>query len=153
MTIMTCKQLEENLDDYLDQTLDDEKAGLLGKHRASCDNCQRIVDQAQRLRAALRRYGELSVSTPDATFFDQALRNAAGTAARQRQTRSWRSGFASAIAAGLAIWFVSAVLIDTPDIDAPVAALPGVTMALEEPRTINLVFSSHAPCTCIDARW
>jgi anti-sigma factor RsiW len=142
MKTMTCKQLEEKLDDYLDQTLDDKESVLLDQHKASCGDCQRIFDRQHRLRALLREYGDLDVPTPNAHFFDQALASAARAAATQQRKRSWRSGFASAIAAGLAIWFVSAVLINTPDTDPPVTALPGISMTLEEPRTINLVFSS-----------
>ncbi len=142
MKTMTCKQLEEKLDDYLDRTLDDADTALLDKHKASCGNCQLLAERQLRLLEVLREYGDLSVPAPDALFFDRALANAAQTATRQQRKRSWRSGFASAIAAGLAIWFVSVVLINTPDTAVPLAALPGITMALEEPRTINLVFSS-----------
>jgi hypothetical protein len=52
------------------------------------------------------------------------------------------TGFGSAIAAGLAIWIVSSVFFTTAVDTSIEPAIPTVTMALEEPRTINLVFSS-----------
>ena len=50
------------------------------------------------------------------------------------------TGFGGAIAAGLAIWVLAGVLLQSPTL--PEAGVPQVTMALEEPRTVNLVFSS-----------
>ena len=43
----------------------------------------------------------------------------------------------------MALWIVSGVFFTTPEIDAP--AVPSVTMALEQPQTFNLVFSSATP--------
>ena len=77
--------------------------------------------------------------TPDAHFFDQALIAAERLGVRQQHKRSWMTGFGSAVAAGLAVWILSGVIMDTPTTDS---AIPTITMALEEPRTINLVFSS-----------
>jgi hypothetical protein len=51
-------------------------------------------------------------------------------------------GFGSAAAAGLALWIIGGVLLTDPQLTDPGAAVPSVSMALEEPRTINLVFSS-----------
>ena len=53
------------------------------------------------------------------------------------------TGFGGAVAAAMALWIVSGVFFTAPDVDAP--ALPSVTMAMEEPRTLNLVFSSAEP--------
>jgi hypothetical protein len=52
------------------------------------------------------------------------------------------TGFGSAIAATIAIWAISSVLLTSPDLANPGATIPGVSIALEQPRTVNLVFAS-----------
>ena len=52
------------------------------------------------------------------------------------------TGFGGAIAAGLLAWVIGGTLLQTPEPVESVASIPGVTMVLEEPRTVNLVFSS-----------
>ncbi len=81
---------------------------------------------------------------PQATtgFYDEALVRAAEEG-RRRQKRRWvLTGFGSAVAAGLAIVMVALTLVNTPDLPTVDDSIPGVTIALAEPRTVNLVFSS-----------
>lgn len=136
---MSCKDLKENFDDYVDETLSEGVNALLKHHVASCDSCQQLVERERQLRASLQEYGDSAMPTPDAGFFDQALITAVGRGVKQQHKRSWMTGFGSAIAAGLAIWILSGVIIDAPTAGSPI---PTITMALEEPRTVNLVFSS-----------
>jgi hypothetical protein len=81
----------------------------------------------------------------DAGFYDQALVRATHKGSRRQRNRWLLTGFGAAIAATVAIWVVAGTLLSTPELPDPVAAIPGVTIAMEEPRTINLVFSSAAP--------
>lgn len=90
--------------------------------------------------AALLR--EHAVPEPDAGFYDRALARATQTGARRQRNRWLMTGFGSAVAAGLAVWLISGMLMTAPDIDNTVAKIPGVSIALEETRTVNLVFSS-----------
>lgn len=81
---------------------------------------------------------------PQATtgFYDETLVRAAEEG-RRRQKRRWvLTGFGSAVAAGLAIVMVALTLVGTPDLPTVDDSIPGVTIALAEPRTVNLVFSS-----------
>jgi hypothetical protein len=78
-----------------------------------------------------------------AGFFDQALVRATHDGTRRQRNRWLLTGFGSAVAAAAAVWIVSGVLFSSPDLPAPEAAIPGVTIALEEPRTVNLVFASR----------
>ncbi len=81
---------------------------------------------------------------PEATtgFYDEALVKAAEEG-RRRQKRRWMmTGFGSAVAAGLAIFVVAMMLTTTPEIPNADDSIPGVTIALAEPRTVNLVFAS-----------
>ena len=77
-----------------------------------------------------------------AGFYDQALVRATHIGARRQRNRWLLTGFGSAIAATVAVWVVSGVFFGAPDLPAPDNAIPGVTIALEEPRIVNFVFTS-----------
>ena len=97
----------------------------------------------RKLRDLLKDY-----PMPEATaaYYDDALAAAAKSGARRQRRRWIMTGFGSAIAAGLAIWLMSSLLLDAP---APAdVAIPEVSIALDEPKTINLVFAS---ATALDA--
>ncbi|MCO4812289.1 MAG: hypothetical protein KC572_11845 [Gammaproteobacteria bacterium] len=80
--------------------------------------------------------------TPDAGFYDRALARATHEGSRRQRNRWVMTGFGSAVAAGLVLWFVGTVFLASPDLPQPEASIPGITMTLEEPRTVNLVFAS-----------
>jgi len=139
---MNCSDLKEKFDDHVDGVLDAAEAARLLQHAQSCEACQQLVDREQKLRSALREYADASVTMPAADFFDRALVTAARDGIKQQHKRSWMTGFGSAVAAGLAIWVLSGVLLNAPDGVTVDPGMPTITMALEEPRTVNLVFSS-----------
>lgn len=102
-----------------------------------------LNDQDDReIRALLRDY-----PMPEATagYFDQALVRATHEGSRRQRHRWMMAGFGSAIAAGLALWVVGGFFLTAPDLPIAEPTIPGITMTLEEPRTINLVFSSTEP--------
>ncbi len=84
---------------------------------------------------------------PEATagYFDQALVRATHEGSRRQRNRWLMTGFGSAVAAGLALWMIGGFLLATPDLPVANPAIPSITMTLEEPRTINLVFASSEP--------
>lgn len=81
---------------------------------------------------------------PDAAagFYDRALIRATHEGSRRQRNRWLMTGFGSAIAASIAVWIVGGMLLGSPDMPAPQAQIPGVTMTLAEPRTVNFVFES-----------
>ncbi len=100
-------------------------------------------DQDDReLRALLRDY---PMPEAAAGFFDQALVRATLEGSRRQRNRWLATGFSSAIAAGLVLWMVGGFFLTTPDVPVVDPGIPGITMTLEEPRTINLVFASAEP--------
>jgi hypothetical protein len=102
-----------------------------------------IVDkQDQEIQALLKDY-----PMPEATagFFDQALVRATHEGSRRQRNRWVMTGFGAAVAAGLVLWMVGGFLLTTPDLPVADPAIPGITMTLEETRTINLVFASAEP--------
>lgn len=81
---------------------------------------------------------------PQATagFFDSALLRATHEGTRRQRNRWVMTGFGSAIAAGIALWMISGFFLTAPELPKADAAIPGIVMTLEEPRTVNLVFAS-----------
>jgi len=82
----------------------------------------------------------------DATagFYDQALARATHEGSRRQRNRWVMTGFGSAIAAGMVLWLIGGFFLTTPNLPVPDASIPGIAMTLEEPRTINLMFSSES---------
>ena len=91
------------------------------------------------IRALLKNY---PMPRADAGFFDQALARATHQGSRRQRNRWVMTGFGGAVAAGLAVWIIGGMLMTTPELPDAGATIPGITMALEEPRTVNLIFSS-----------
>lgn len=75
----------------------------------------------------------------DAGFYDQALARATQRGIRRRRRRGILGGVGAAVAAGLSAWIVFAFLVTAP------TQIPGVTVALAQPQTVNLMFSSEQP--------
>lgn len=96
----------------------------------------------QEIEALLKDY-----PMPDARagFFDQALVRATHDGSRRQRNRWLATGFGAAVAAGLALWVISSLLLTAPDLPTAEPAIPGIVMTLEVPRTINLVFASAEP--------
>jgi hypothetical protein len=95
------------------------------------------------IQALLRDY---PMPQADADFYDQALARATHEGSRRQRNRWMLTGFGAAVAAGLAVWLIGGMLMSTPHDagvhDSMAASIPGITMTLEEPRTVNLVFSA-----------
>jgi len=98
--------------------------------------------QDQEILALLKDY-----PMPEATagYFDQALVRATHEGSRRQRNRWLVTGFGSALAAGLALWMIGGFFLTAPDLPQVDPTIPGITMTLEEPRTINLVFASAEP--------
>ena len=104
-----------------------------------------ITKQDQEIQALLKDYPMPEAST---AFFDQALVRATHEGSRRQRNRWVMTGFGSAIAAGLVLWLIGGFFLTAPDLPSADAEIPGITMTLEEPRTVNLVFAS---ATALDA--
>ena len=100
------------------------------------------VARAERMRQAVAAQ---PVAGPVEGFFDRALDVAAREGSRDRRHRSahrsWGIGVGSALAAGVAVWLVAGLLLKAPELDAP-DNIPGLTIAMNETRTVNLMFAS-----------
>jgi anti-sigma factor RsiW len=137
---MTCNKLTASLDDYVDGLLDQADSVTLAAHIESCADCRQLLEREHSLRESLMDYGESSMPQADAAFFDQALLNAARQGTRRQRNRWVMTGVGGTIAAGLVLWMLGGMFLKTPQLAEPL--IPAIAMTLEEPRTVNLVFSS-----------
>ena len=134
---MNAEHIDNQLDAYLDGELPEQERRNVFEHLHGCKQCHQTLADAKSLRA---RLANLPVEGPAPDFFAQALANAANQD-RQAPMNRWATVVGGTIAAGVALLVVVGMLGRTP---APelTPELQGVTLALHESRTLNLVFSS-----------
>ena len=140
---MNCKDLNEKLDDYMDGSIDKAEAERISQLARTCEDYRVTIERERELRSLLKDY---PVPTADTEFYDRALLHAARTGTKRQRNRWLMTGFGSAVAAGFAVWLISSLFMTAPQISdtgfSTDAAIPGVTMTLEEPKTVNLMFAS-----------
>jgi len=93
-------------------------------------------------RELLELLKEYPVPEAEAGFYDRALVRAVHKGSRRQRNRWMLAGVGSAIAAGLAIWVITAMLMTTPQLPDAEPTIPGVTIAMEQEHTVRLVFAS-----------
>ncbi|MDH3337458.1 MAG: hypothetical protein OEM85_13805 [Gammaproteobacteria bacterium] len=98
-----------------------------------------INRQDQEILELLKDY---PMPAADAGFYDQALVRATHEGSRRQRNRWLLTGFGAAIAATIAVWMIGGMLLTSQQLPDAGAAIPGVTIALEQSRTVNLVFAS-----------
>jgi hypothetical protein len=100
---------------------------------------EKRVQEEQELLQLLK---DFPAPEADAGFYDRALVRAVHKGSRRQRNRWMLAGFGSAIAAGLAIWVITSMLMTTPQLPDAEPAIPGVTIAMEQEHTVRLVFAS-----------
>ncbi len=138
---MTCQQITTQLDDFLDRELDDAASRELKRHVESCPECREQLEAEKGFRSQLR---SIPVVPPTPGFFDRAMKEvAAHTVSGSSGSRSrWLSiGVGGAVAAALTVWLMAGTVFTntTGELSDKIA---GLTIALHETRTVNLVFES-----------
>jgi len=98
-----------------------------------------INQQDQEILELLKDY-PMPAAAPG--FYEQALVRATHEGSRRQRNRWLLTGFGAAVAATIAVWMIGGMLLTSPQLPDAAAAIPGVTIALAEPHTVNLVFAS-----------
>jgi hypothetical protein len=132
--IMSCETTTQNLNDFLDGSLDGLKVEEIQSHIKECEACRRLVDREQGMRAALR---ELPVPElrPD------VVRSALAKARQGHERRARRRlAMGGALAAGFAIFAVANLLVTSP-VNNP-AEVAQITLVKDQIHEIKLVFNS-----------
>ena len=98
-------------------------------------------NQERELLELLREY---PAPAADDGFYARALVRATHEGSKRQRNRWMLTGFGAAVAATIAAWMIGGMLLNDPQLPEADSAIPGVTIALAEPRTVNLVFASAA---------
>lgn len=137
---MNCAMIDQRLDEYLDGALNQDETVALERHAGECLSCRTLLARESALRRSLR---ELPAPEPSEAFFDHILAQATTD---NRGRRGWGRripGVGLALAASVMLVFAVGVLYRSGP--APVQDLPGLAIALNQPRDVSLVFESkHA---------
>lgn len=131
---MKCNDIKAVVDEYLDDQLSSKELALINEHTKTCDSCQQFYSEAKHVKQMLN---DLPMEEP-APGFEQRLFAAVNRQYPQPAQHHFKAGFATAIAASLAIWFAVSVFV--PSTTEP--ALDVVSIGLHESRKLQLVFTS-----------
>ncbi|MDJ0906368.1 MAG: hypothetical protein QNI96_10140 [Woeseiaceae bacterium] len=99
-------------------------------------------DADKQEREVLELLQDYPAPAPDRGFYERALVRATHEGSKRQRNRWMMTGFGAAIAATIAAWVIGGMLLNEPQLPEAASTIPGVTIALAEPRTVNLVFAS-----------
>lgn len=102
------------------------------------------ADNEKQEREVLELLRDYPAPGPEEGFYDRALVRATHEGSKRQRNRWMLTGFGAAVAATLGAWMISGLLLTDPQLPEAGSAIPGVTIALAEPRTVNFVFASAA---------
>ncbi len=100
------------------------------------------TDANKQEREVLELLQDYPAPAADEGFYERALLRATHEGSKRQRNRWMMTGFGAAIAATIAAWVIGGMLLNEPQLPDASTAIPGVTIALAEPRTVNLVFAS-----------
>jgi hypothetical protein len=147
---MKCEQAQNQIADFLDGLLDVESADALQEHLQACPACAGALAEEQDFRNKFKGLlGNERIPPPSYGFVDRALQNAVDRSAKLQHHRSgFIKGFATAVAATLALWVIVTVQqpVEDPSADASSQELH---IALHQTKDIKLAF--HAKKDLADA--
>jgi len=131
---MKCNDIKAVVDEYLDEQLSSEERALIDEHTKACESCRQFYADAQQVKQMLI---DLPLEQP-VQGFEQRLFATVKRQYPQPAQHHFKSGFATAVAASLAIWFAASVFV--PDNTEP--TLDVVSIGMQESRDLKLVFTS-----------
>ncbi len=135
--MMKCTDVQTQLDDYLDGSLSADEQKAIDAHIAHCDVCRQELQAVKALREALH---SLPVEEASPDFEEKVfatVRSHYGTG-KKPATGRFVAGFATAMAASLALWFASTVYMPGLETgDSPV-----ISLAVNQAQTVKLVFEA-----------
>ena len=134
---MNCEQFKLRLDDYLGCDLLPLEQAETEKHVAHCQTCQARIKHAQAIQTELQA---LPAPKMRPGFAREAIAKATGGPEKKHHRRGFVAGFSTALAAGVALMAVIALLPNSmPENDISITQ---VAISLDQTQTVNLVFNS-----------
>lgn len=131
--VMDCRKVIENLDDFMDGYLEPSITQGVQEHLADCTRCHEIVDVERKFRRSLR---QMPVPPASSGFLDKVFEIATK---EKNETPGWWGGFS--VGGGLAVAIMIFVFLGLPYLgkESAIQQLTGVAIALDEPKTIQMV--------------
>ncbi len=134
---INCEHYRSAFEEMLDGTLTPAMAVEVNRHLQLCAACQRQLEVERVFR---RELSQLSAPPMRAEFPSEVMARIRQAEQKQHMRhKGFIAGFGSAIAAGLALWFV-VTLTSIPQQGG--STLQTVSLSLGETRQVNLVFDS-----------
>lgn len=133
---MNCTDINTQIDDYLAAELNEQDCLSFEQHIAGCANCAQQVGDMKAMLSGLK---QLPVPEPSINFEKRVFAEVRRQHKRQQQ-HHFVTGFATAMAASLAIWFGSTVFV--PDAET-VKPQEIISVALHETQTVRLMFDAQ----------
>lgn len=131
---MKCNDIKTVVDEYLDDQIPSKQQQLIDEHMSTCDSCKQFYTDA---RAVKQMLSELPLEEP-AQGFEQRLFATVRQQYTQPSRHHFKAGFATAVAASLAIWFAASVFVP----NYTEQTLDVVSIGIQESRDLKLVFTS-----------
>ncbi len=132
---MNCKEIQKELDDYVDNDLLQRETQEIHMHISNCPVCKQHIEDALEIREALK---SLPVALPsdgfEARVFEQVRRQNAG-----RNRKRFISGFSTAIAASLFLWVLNFTVF-SPQL--PVGEPTEIAFVTNDVRSVRLLFNA-----------
>ncbi len=138
---MTCQRIKQYLNDFVDGELERTLHEELETHAEGCAECRAILDDELSFRKVL---SEIPVAPATPGFYDRVFNTVAARAEHvdNRSRFRWLPlSVGGAVAAALTVWLMAGTIFHDPAIER-LEEIPGLTIALDETRTVNLVFDS-----------
>lgn len=136
---MNCTDINTQMNDFLDGQLD---TAAVAEFRRHIDGCQQCATQLGEMKALLDGLQQLPIEEPSANL-EQRLFGEVRRHYRQSRHGWFGAGFATAMAASLAIWFASTVYL--PDMPGePGSQQQTIALALHEQQTVRLLFEAQS---------
>lgn len=132
---MNCKQCQNSFDELLDGELPKLIEAKLLEHIALCNGCREAYRQEQCLRKELAALPAPAMRT---AFPAEALLKVKQQHHKTHR-RGFFTGFGSAVAAGIALWF--AITLFSPPVTQS-DAMPSISLSVGKVQQVNLVFNS-----------
>lgn len=139
--MMKCTDIQKTLDDYIDETMSLAERKTVDSHIEQCASCRQALEEQKVIRQALRSLPVVEASPGFEAKVFSAVRRQYGqdyVPGRGRSHNRFIAGFATAMAASLALWFASTMY--TPEFDEQAPQM--IKLAMNQTRTVKLVFEA-----------
>ena len=143
--MMNCTDINTQLNDYLDDQLTPELKLAFDQHLSTCSSCRKLVNDSLDLNSKLANIDD--IPGPRSNFEERVFTKVRQQYPVERGTPTrFIAGFSTAVAASLAIWLTSTVLITDPAIESHNM----ISISVNEIKTIKLMIDAQSAFENVD---